>query len=315
MKDGWSAAAAERGISGVITKLDIIDDDLKAATARHGLHVVGSFAAYSDHAGSAMAVPVRPTGRDGGELTPLEWYRGIVPGDPTFDTALAAKLARDLDSSGVETVFLDFLRWPGHWETESRNGGSPRPASFDDGTLARFASWLGVDRIDRVQVSEHAAAWDEFRVHAVNETARRLAEVGHRRGVRVGAFLVPLPHRERRAQYGQDLSDLATHLDLFAVMSYQQIAGLDIGRTLDLTDEVKTKTGRQAVAMLQTSTDPALSGGWDWGPSLAPDTVVARATLLEQARREGRVDAICCFPGEAPIPDFLHAPPLEGIVQ
>lgn len=314
-KHAWSATAAERGIDGVIAKLDNIDDDLMEAASHHGLEVIGSFAAYSDHAGSTSAAPVRPVGPDGVELEPLEWYRGIVPGDPAFDAALIAKLNRDLDSAGTHMVFLDFLRWPGHWETESRHGGSPRPASFDPGTLARFAEWLGVEQVAPTDVAAHSDAWEDFRVDIVTHTASRLSAVAHDRGVLVGAFLVPLPHRVRRAQYGQDAVDLAAHVDLFAVMTYQQIAGLDAAQTLSLTDEVKTETGRDVVAMLQTSTDPTVTRGWDWGPPLERDTLLARMAHLEDARRAGRLAAICCFPGDAPIPDFTLAPHPEGTVR
>lgn len=310
----WAATAAQRGVDGVITKLDKIDDVLREAAARHGIEVIGAFAAYSDHTGSMTSAPIRPVGPDGAELSPLEWYHGIVPGDPTFDDALVAKFAHDLDTAPTRTVFLDFLRWPGHWETESRGGGSPRSSSFDPGTLARFAAWLCVDEVTPADVSAYAGAWEDFRVETVNRTASRLARVARDRGIQLGAFLVPLRHRVRRAQYGQDAVGLAASVDVFAVMTYQQIAGLDAAMTLDLTDEVKSQTGRGVIAMLQTSTAPSFTGGWDWGPPLDRTTVLRRAQRLDDACRSGRLDAICCFPGEAPLPDFTPAPHPEGTV-
>jgi hypothetical protein len=314
-KNAWAAAAADHGIDGVVTKLDKIDDDLHAAASRHGIDVIGSFAAYSDHAGPAAATPVRPVGSDGVELEPVEWYRGIVPGDPTFDDALIAKFVRELAPARTQTVFLDFLRWPGHWETESRRGGAPREASFDRGTLARFARWLGVETIAPSDVAAHANAWENFRVNIINQTASRLAAVAYDQGIRVGAFVVPLPSPVRRSQYGQDVMDLAEHFDLFTVMTYQQIAELDTAQTLHLTDEVAQQTGGDVVAMLQTSTDPSVTGGWDWGAPLEQDTMLARARHLEDARHAGKIAAICCFPGDARLPDFTLDPHPEGTVR
>lgn len=313
MVDRWAGEASAHGITGIVTKLSRIDDSLRGAAERHGLAVLGSFACYSDHADAVVADPPRPVGVDGDVLGPIEWYHGVTPGHREYDDALVSKFERDLETARVEAVFLDFLRWPGHWETESRDGGMPRASSFDADTLERFARRQDVPAIGHEQIQGQLGEWDDFRVETVRSLATRLARVAGTRNVGVGAFLVPLTHSARRRQYGQDAVSLADLVDVFAVMSYQQIAGIDIPETLALTDEVVALTGKPVVAMLQTTADPRFSGGWDWGQPFDPDDVRRRASQLEAARAEGRLSAICCFPAEAPLPDFTPISTTEGV--
>jgi hypothetical protein len=316
-RDAWARSATAHGIEGVVTKLDGIDARLRDAFERHDLDVLGSFACYSDHsAPGAIGDPVRPVGVDGQPLAPMEWYHGVVPGHDAYDDALVARFDQELRRVRPRTVFLDFLRWPGHWEIESRFPSAPRPASFDTGTLRRFATWVGRESVTAAEIlSVWAEQWADFRSSIITDLTHRLAIVAHRHGTELGAFLVPIPHDLRRAHYGQDAAALAPHIEVFAVMTYQQMVDLDIEGTLHLTDEVASITGRDVIAMLQTSTQPEFAGDWDWGPDLDQATTATRAAALDGALRTHRIAGVCCFPGEAPLPSFTRTDLPEGTLR
>ena len=174
-RDAWARSATAHGIDGVVTKLDGLDARVRDAFERHELDVLGSFACYSDHsAPGAIGEPVRPVGVDGQPLGPVEWYLGVVPGDEAYDDALVARFDEALGRVRPRTVFLDFLRWPGHWEIESRFPSTPRPASFDTGTVHRFAAWIGREAVTPAEIlSVWAEQWAEFRSGVITDLARR----------------------------------------------------------------------------------------------------------------------------------------------
>jgi hypothetical protein len=314
----WAGTAAEAGIGGVVTKITSIDDNVVAVMADAGLEIIGSFTCYSDHEpATAIADGIHPIGSDGRPLAPMEWYRGLVPGDPSYDERLAERFALLIDERRTRLVFLDFLRWPGHWELESRAGGSPRPSSFDVGTLRRFNVYLdahGMDATDidpvdaaasaRVIARRYAEEWEAFRASVIVESATRLAGIAHAGDTQVGAFLVPIPHSKRLAEYGQDVRQLAESVDVFAIMSYQGMVGLTADSTLDLADETARTSGRPVLAMLQTSTHSIYTSGSDWGTPLASEAVHVTAATLDAAAHNGRIAGHCSFPGEAPLPSF-----------
>ena len=314
----WVRTSSSRGIEALVTKLAVIDGDLAAIAADAGIRMVGSFTCYSDH-DPASRVPggTRPVGPDGVPLSAMEWYRGLVPGDPAFDDRLADELSRQISDAPTDLVFLDFARWPGHWELESRNGGSPRRASFDRGTLTRFRTYLaergldgdGIDPSDaaasaQVIAGRLADPWTAFRATTITDIVTRLATILREAGTATGMFLVPVDHERRRRDYGQDVDELAAAVDGFAVMTYQAMTGLDAESSIHLAEETSLRARRPVIAMLQTTSDRRLSGGHDWGPTRSPEQAAADGEALDTAVRAGRLTGLCLFPGEAPMPSF-----------
>jgi len=312
----WSSRAAAAGITAAITKLDAISPEFQAVLAADGIAAVGAFACYSDHARpDELPGIVRPVGIDGRRLSAIEWYRGAVPGDSGYEDALVERLRAEAAHVGVGMILLDFLRWPGHWEIESRAGGHPRAASFDAATMSRFSSRIGRSGLTpRAILTEHRRAWDDFRAETVSAIAARLAEVIRAAGAEPGAFLVPVGHPVRRADYGQDAVDLARSMSVFAIMAYQQMLRLSSADVLALADEITDSTQARVIAMTQVSADPAYAGEWDWGPPVDPVDLAAHVSALDAATRQGRLAGITYFPGEAPLPrtDLIATPRLEG---
>lgn len=300
---GWASAAADAGVTAVLTKLDAITPRRREVLGSRGMSVIGSFSCYSDHRHpDALPGGVRPVGRDGRALASMEWYTGLVPGSDRYDDALTAQLGAEAAAAETEWVLLDFLRWPGHWELESRDGASPREASFDPLTLTRFAAAQGQATASVADVDAHPAEWEAFRTRTITDRAARLAAVVREAGARPGMFLVPVEDLRRRRDYGQDAASLAPHVDLFALMSYQQMLGLTADAVLALADEAAAASERPVVAMLQTSASAEYSDGWDWGPPVTASEAAALAAGLDAATRAGRVAGTCFFPGEAPVP-------------
>lgn len=300
----WASRASDAGVTAAVTKLDVITPQRRALLERRGLTMIGSFSCYSDHRHpGALPGGVRPVGRDGRPLELMEWYTGLVPGSAQYDDALEEQLASQTRAAQAEWVVLDFLRWPGHWELESRGDASPRESSFDPLTLTRFAIELGVRTATVSDVDENRQAWHHFRTRTITERAGRFASTIRDAGSRPGMFLVPVEHERRRLDYGQDAAALAAHVEMLALMTYQQMVGLTGDDVLALADEVSALSARPVVTMLQTTSASEYAGPWNWGPEITASELSDLATRLDNAARSGRNAGTCFFPGEAPIPN------------
>ena len=317
--DGWAAHAAANGITAVITKLDAISPELREVLADHGIDAVGAFACYSDHARTApLPGTVRPVGVDGARLSAMEWYRGVVPGHREYDDALVDRLRAEAARAEVGTILLDFARWPGHWELESRGDGHPRFASFDPGTTARFASRVGRESLTPHEIlTDYRSEWEEFRVEAISAIVDRLADEVRAAGAEPGVFLVPVRHLDRRADYGQDALAMVDSVPMFAIMAYQQMLDLSSADVLAMADEITMATDARVITMAQITADPIYAGGWDWGPPIDPDELARHLAVLSAATHEGRLHGLSYFPGEAPHPrtDIDDVPRLEGTLR
>jgi hypothetical protein len=292
--------AAERaGLTALITKAAAVTPRLRDACHAAGLAVVGSLACYSDHAEPAAQrrPELRPVGADGTWST-MEWYTGVIPTDPGYNVRLL-ECAAELAARGLlDAMVLDFLRWPLHWEWELRAGARPRAASFDPITLAAFRDRTGHQYLPddpraaaAMLLGDLAADWHAFRCGVIGEVAAGLrAAIRSGGDLPVGMFVVPAPDGERRTLVGQDVAALEPHVDAFLAMTYHRIVGRNPGWVHDIVADLRAHTRRPVLTMLQTTCDPALSRGADWGIGLTD------AEFAALARAAGT--PLCLFPAE-----------------
>lgn len=302
---------ASAGVEAVVVKLSSIDAGLREACLRHGLDLVASFPWYLRGEGERDPAPVDS---DGGSVAQVEWYNGLVPGEPQRDADRLEQLAAELERALPTAVVLDFLRWPGHWELELRTTHAAASVSFDPHTLARFERFLAERHpaaaplpttphaAARRIAEEHAEHWDDFRAETITRVADAAAGIVHAAGLPCGAFLVPLEPAALRRRYGQDVAALARSLDGFVVMSYDAIVQEAPAWVLEVHGAISAAAaGRPVWPMVQLGDDSAPAGPWDWGVVDPP----SRAALLddvERARADGRIPGYCTFPGELTSP-------------
>ncbi|MEU7826272.1 hypothetical protein [Catellatospora sp. NPDC049133] len=287
--------AAASGITSLITKAAAVTPALADACHRAGLTVLGSVACFSDHADPRRRDYLRPVDERGG-WAPMEWYTGLIPTDADYVRDLVDRCAR-LATGPVDGLVLDFLRWPLHWELELRPGATPRRTSFDPATLAAFTGDTGHDvpaapcDAARLLLGPLYEPWHSWRQQVVTEVAAGVAAAvrAARPGLPLGMFLVP-GDAWQRCLVGQDVTALGQHVDAFVVMTYHAIMRQPpswIGRTVA---DLAARTTRPVVPMVQTTADPALSRGADWG-----DPLDAAAFAQALAQVDGPV---CLFPAE-----------------
>ena len=123
------------------------------ATHRAGLRFYAGVACFSDHATNFRVIKksVQSCGRfwKRANVRPeMEWYVGMTPTGIRRQEDVLARISSIARSYPIDGLFLDFMRWPLHWEirTEARRAAKPRDSSFDTATLGKFEAFSGALR-------------------------------------------------------------------------------------------------------------------------------------------------------------------------
>jgi hypothetical protein len=166
----------------------------------------------------------------------------------------------------VDGVWLDFIRWPCHWEVPQ-----PRLAqtSFDGDTVRRF----GYDRGLALEVGEppenaalvrgsHADEWRAWRIEQITSWAAQARQVldAVRPEAELACFSVPW----RPGEYddaiheivAQDHAALARYIDLFSPMVYHAMCGRPVSWIDVVVRDLAARTGRPVWPIIQSVDHP-----------------------------------------------------------
>ena len=152
------------GVNAVATESDLYDPAAIDAVHQLGMRFFAGVACFSDHASGFQALAARPDlwpVLDTGEKRPqMEWYIGITPTDGDHRTSILRKIDEIASQHEIDGLFLDFVRWPLHWEIELRPGrAAPADSSFDAATLDAFAAASGIRPPSSCSSTAAVAAW------------------------------------------------------------------------------------------------------------------------------------------------------------
>lgn len=204
----------------------------------------------------------RPVLPDGTPMEPDGPYWGVNPAAQDVREDRLDALEALLTEYDVDGVWLDFIRWPCHWEV-------PEPdlvrTSFDLGTLARFSADTGTRltkgetaRVSAVVLEQFAQTWTAWRCHLITSwvaKARTLID-GVRPGAVLGLFGVPW----RLADYdgailnviGQDYRALGRYVDVFSPMVYHAMCGFEALWIDSVAREVHALTEKPVWPIIQS---------------------------------------------------------------
>lgn len=83
----------------------------------------------------------RPVDRDGTPINKQEWYAAVNPTHPGVREKKLDEIRHTLNNLDVDGIWLDFIRWPIHWEV-------PKPhlteVGFNDYTQKKFEEDTGL---------------------------------------------------------------------------------------------------------------------------------------------------------------------------
>jgi Putative glycosyl hydrolase domain len=299
------------GVNAIMTESESYELSALDATHKAGLRFFAGVACFSDHASNFRMLQARPelwpVLENGGPRPQMEWYVGMSPTDRTRRDEALAEIKSIALTYPVDGIFLDFARWPLHWEIELRPARErPLDSSFDPATLAMFEEATGMLPRDLYTIAAKAAwirrnrsaEWVEFKCRVVSdfvsEARRALKET--KPDVGFGIYVVPEVNGLTEAFTGQRIKDLAPLVDWIAPMLYHNILLQPPAWIASALASVVAIAGTKTLPVLQADSnrDPTVVG--DWGP---PMSDADWAETLSQVDGRSDIGGLIVFPGMA----------------
>lgn len=299
------------GVNAIMTESDSYELSTVDATHKAGLRFYAGIACFSDHASDFRSLNKRPelwpVLETGERRAQMEWYVGMSPTDRRRQEEALGQIKSIARAFPIDGFFLDFARWPLHWEIELRPGrGRPLDSSFDAATLAKFEEVAGPLPRSLSMASARAAwihenrfaQWVDFKCEVVTdfvaEAAQVLKEV--RINSELGIYVVPDVNGLTEALTGQRVNDLARLVDWVAPMLYHNILLQRPSWIGSALASVVKVAGEKTLPVLQADSNHDRAAAGDWGPPM-PDADWREALSKVAARPE--IGGFIVFPGSA----------------
>ena len=248
------------------------------AAHQAGLKVFAEFGCFVGPKWWSKVSASRPITAEGEPLQADERYYGVNPTEPGVRRDQLAALESLLNRYQIDGVWLDFIRWPCHWEV--RDPYLPR-TSFDPATLAHFSQETGIDlpqgdvpTVAKRVLERHEAEWTNWRCAQITSWVAEAKAVLQRvrPGAILGLFGVPwrLADRDRAILnvIGQDYHALGEHVDIFSPMVYHLMCGYPPDWIGDVTKEVHALSGKPVWPIIQSIDEPEALSAEEYGQAL-----------------------------------------------
>jgi hypothetical protein len=301
----------DRGVNAIMTESDSYELSVVDATHNAGLRFFAGVACFSDHASNFRYLRERPelwpVLENGARRPQMEWYVGMSPTDRRRQEEALSQIRLIARTFPIDGLFLDFVRWPLHWEIELRPGRDrPFDSSFDAATLAMFEKATGA--LPRYLDSTKARAawirrnrladWVEFKCKVVSDfvAEARNALKEAKTDAELGIYVVPDVNGLTEPLTGQRIKDLEPLVDWMSPMLYHNILLQPPAWVASTLAPMVQIAGEKTLPVLQADSnrDPALVA--DWGP---PMSDVAWSETLSQVAGRTDIGGLIVFPGMA----------------
>ena len=306
------ASLRKRGVNAIMTESDAYDLAAIEETHEAGLRFYAGVACFSDHASNFRLLKERPELwpilEDGSPRPKLEWYVGMTPADRRRQLDVLASIGAIARNYPIDGLFLDFVRWPLHWEIELRPG-RPRPldSSFDAATLAKFEEATGIALGPRLETISAKAEWIrrrrprewvDFKCKIVTDFVREARRVltQAKFDARLGIYVVPNVEGLTERLTGQRIGDLAPLVDWVSPMLYHNILLRPPSWIASALADVVATAGPKALPVIQADSNRDSALAADWGPPMT-DADWSAALTQVAARRD--ISGFVAFPGMA----------------
>lgn len=238
-----------------------------AAVHAAGLKLYAEFACFVGATWWEKVPASRPVTSTGELLPQQKWYCGVNPTTPAVRREQLAALERLLTTYPLDGVWLDFIRWPCHWE-----GRDPhRPdTSFDAETVHRFSCDTGLKilqgdtaSIAQALLNQHEAAWTQWRCEQITTWVAEAKAVIKRvrPGTILGLFNVPWRSDDYDGAIlkvvGQDYQALGQYVDVFSPMVYHLMCGRSLSWIGTVIEAVHTLSGKPVWPIIQSVDKPS----------------------------------------------------------
>lgn len=265
----WSAeqALAELGrykrysVNAIFAEADQYRQDIIQIARDQGLRFMGGLTCFNNNDALARNPDLHPILRDGRRRRRMRWYYGITPSCQSYAQRRLDVLEQMTQTFSLDGIWLDFIRWPLHWERELRDDTpAPLEASFDDYTLRRFAEFADVaipagatrQKADWI-LRTHRGEWIDFKCKIITDFVAQAKMIvdRHMAGKPLGLDIVPAKSAERERLLGQGLHELSAHADYISPMLYHHVLGFSTDWMAEILDDMAAQSDKPLVPFVQ----------------------------------------------------------------
>ena len=208
----------------------------------------------------------RPVTDEGKPLETDDWYHGLNPTTPQVRQERLEALEKLITDHDIDGVWLDFIRWPCHWEFPEPH--LPR-TSFDPDTLSLFSRDTGIElgatdavTAARTLLGRYEEEWTRWRCEQITSwvaEAKTLLKRTRPRAI-LGMFGVPWRLADHKGGIlkivAQDYRALGEHVDVFSPMVYHVMCGRPPAWIGEVTEEVHALSGKPVWPIIQSVDRP-----------------------------------------------------------
>jgi hypothetical protein len=295
MMEAWDDQEKDRrfrtlkdfGVTSIATESDQYNDRLIEQVHNLDMRFIGSISCFSEHGGANKLLEERPELHpvlENGERRPLmEWYLGVTPTFDDYNESRLDLLEHIMRRHDLDGMWLDFIRWPLHWELEIRQGAeTPMQSSFDPHTMSRFLDYTNLEmpgnaptiaQKARWILDEHRDQWTDFKcaviadfVAQANERVKSIKSQAD-----TGVYRVPAPDDERAYLVGQRVRDLAPHVDYLSPMAYHPVLHQTPEWAIGIVDDLVQRAPGKVFPVYQVDSAEGAALGADFGPPVPVD--------------------------------------------
>jgi hypothetical protein len=299
------------GVNAIMTETDSYDFSAIEATHNSGLRFYAGVACFSDHAANFRFIKKHPELwpiLENGECRPqMEWYIGMTPIDRRRQVEVLGTIGSIARTYPVDGLFLDFVRWPLHWEIELRPGqAKPLDSSFDPTTLVKFVAAYGALPGDLNSIPAKAAwirenrlrDWVDFKCQVITDFVAKARSVlkDARPDAELGVYVVPDVDGLTEPLTGQRIRDLTPLADWIAPMLYHNILLQPPAWVGSAFKKVSETTGVKTLPVVQADANRDPNDSADWGPPMSAENF---GVCLSQVGTQSDISGLIVFPGRA----------------
>lgn len=257
-------------VEQVLPGADAYDDRrFRDSLRERGIRTFETTAVYFQPSENAAHPDLNPRDARDQPMVPYDWYLGVSPHDQNYlerRIAVVSEVVEDLEPDGI---FLNFIRFPGFWEswTKTVDRNAIPEFSFAPAAVSRFEEETGLDLGDgtaternRVLQNELRTEWTDWKCSVIERNVQAIKDAVQKikPGTEIMINGLAFPQADRgdvaREICGQDLGRLSGIAEIIETMVYHQIQGYEpspwIGRVLD---DLRPRVEGTLLASLQTS--------------------------------------------------------------
>lgn len=241
----------------------IVNRDLIGKLKNRGIKVYAEVGLFVGEEWWQKCPDSRPFSQSGKPIEKINWYAGVCPNHLEVRKEKLAEIKSLIGKFDIDGVWLDFIRYPCHWE-EVRNREITEYC-FCQNCVTGFEKSAKIPRVVVRQRAEFPRGggkteelWIQWKCDQITNFVAEIRILINQSGknIKLGMFSIPWKKEDFngaiRKIIGQDFRSLAKYIDFFSPMVYQKFCGRDvewIGKIVRYMAEI---TGKPILPIIQT---------------------------------------------------------------